>query len=125
MPSPRADQTWESFTPDQRVAAVRNAHAQAAMMERGRARMALDYAAKWAHISVDLKRAPAADLVAQRAALCAELGVEAETALGCWDRLKQCNAATVENRVELSTKLRNIAAIDGALMHRAATEATP
>lgn len=115
MPEPRSSETWEAFTPDQRVAAVRNARAQAALMERGRARMALDFAGEWAQIPAELKKASAAELVAQRAALCAELGVSAETALGCWDQLKQSNVATAENRVELSTKLRRIAAIDGVL----------
>ncbi len=111
----RGNETWESFTPDQRAAAVRNARGQNAMMERGRARMALDFAAEWAHIPADVKKASAAELVAQRAALCVELGVDAETALGCWDQLKQRGAATAENRVDLSTKLRRIAAIDGVL----------
>ena len=115
MSRPGGNETWEAFTPDQRVAAVRNARNQAALMERGRARMALDFAGEWARIPAELKKVSAAGLVAQRAALCAELGVDADTALGCWDQLKQSGAATAENRVELSAKLRRIAAIDGVL----------
>lgn len=88
------------------------------MMERGHANTALTWAGEWKHIRADLKKSPTTILLADRTALCVELGVDGATAIECWDQIKGANTVTAENNVEISTKLRRIAAIDGVLARR-------
>lgn len=118
----------EAYDPHrvQAEAFARNEPGMRKMMERGRANTALTWAGEWKHIPADLKKkTTTSELLAARAALCAELGVNAATAIECWDQIKAAGTATPENNVEISTKLRRIAAIDGVLARRTDIPAAP
>lgn len=112
--------TAEAYDPHrvQAEAFARNEIGMRKMMERGRANTALTWAGEWKHIPAELKKKATPGLLADRATLCAELGVDAATAIECWDQIKAAGTATPENNVETSTKLRRIAAIDGVLARR-------